>query len=62
MEELIVAIGVAEGKSPVKYLGIPLCVNYLKARNYVGLIDKCGNQLEGWKSNTLSFTSRIELI
>jgi len=40
-------IGFAEGKMPSRYLGIPLSVNYLKARNYSELIDKCRERIEG---------------
>jgi len=47
-EELKAAIGVYEGKLPIKYLGIPLSVNYLKARNYTSLIDKCRGRIEDW--------------
>jgi len=61
-EELREAIGLTEGKLPIKYLGIPLSVNYLKATNFSGLIDKCKSKVEGWMSSNLSFASRVELI
>ena len=31
----------AEGRLPMKYLGVPLSINYLKARHYAGLLDEC---------------------
>jgi len=56
------AIGIGEGKLPTKYLGIPLSINYLKAKDYSSLIDKCRGNIEGWMANTLSFAGRVELI
>ena len=47
---------------PIKYLGIPFTSNYLKARNYKGIIDQCRSKIEGWMSTTLSFSGRVELI
>ena len=49
------AIGIVEGRMPTKYLGIPLSVNYLKAKNYSALIDKCRGGIEaGWLQLYLS--------
>jgi len=45
-EELKMAIGVTEGRLHFKYLGVPLSVNYLKARDYSMLIDKCRERIE----------------
>ena len=56
------AIGVVEGKLPTRYLGIPLSINYLKARNYSILIDKCREKIEEWMSSTIFFSGRLELI
>ena len=53
------AIGVEEGKMLRRYLGIPLAVNYLKAKNNSVLIDKCRNKIERWMSSTLSFSGRV---
>jgi len=53
-EELKAAIGVSEGKLPIKYLSIPLPANYLKAKNYTSLIDKCKGRIEGWCASNLS--------
>ena len=47
---------------PTRYLGVPLIVNYLKAKNYAILIDKCRDRIEGWMSSTLSFSGMVELI
>jgi len=43
-------------------LGIPLSVNYLKAKDYSELIDRCREKIEGWMSSTLSLSGRVELI
>jgi len=53
-QQLINLIGIPEGKLPAKYLGIPLSINYLKARNFSGLLDKCRGRVEGWAAQTLS--------
>ena len=61
-EELKAVIGVEEGKLPMKYLGIPLSANYLKAKNFPRLVDRCKEWIEGWMANSLSFAGRVELI
>ena len=58
--ELLEATDVSEGRLPLKDVGILLSVNYLKARYYTGLIDKCREKVEGWMSKSLS--GRVELI
>jgi len=55
-------IGIPEGNLPTRYLGIHLSINYLKARHYSVLLDKCRMKIEGWAAHTLSFAGRIELI
>ena len=59
---LLQAAGVTEGMLPMKYIGIPLSINYLKARQYAGLIDRCREKVDGWMAKTLSYSGRIELI
>jgi len=59
---LLQAAGMTEGKLPMKYIGIPLSINYLKARQYAGLIDRCREKVDGWMAKTLSYSGRIELI
>jgi len=46
-------ISIPEGFLPCKYLGLPLSINYLKAKDYSSLIDKCKAKLEGWSSHPL---------
>ena len=45
-EELSAAIGVTEGKLPITYLGIPLSANYLKTKDFSGLIDNVEAELK----------------
>ena len=47
-------ISIPIGHLPIKYLGLPLSYNYLKAKDFV--------QTEGWMSKSLSFAGRFELI
>jgi len=61
-EELKAIIGLPEGLLPTRYLGMPLSEKFLKHRHFSSLIDKCKEKLEGWRSHTLSFPGRIELI
>ena len=61
-EELKAIIGFPEGLLPTKYLGMPLSEKYLKHRHFSSLIDKCKEKLKDWKSQTLSFPGRVELI
>ena len=49
-----------EGKILMKYLGIPLSINYLKARHYAGLTNRCRESRRVDGKDTLS--GRIELI
>ena len=46
----------------IRYLGLPLAVDYLKARHFITLIDKCRSKPEGWTSRTLSVAGRAELM
>ena len=40
-------LSIPEGYLPCKYLGLPISINYLKARDYSSLIDKYKGKLEG---------------
>jgi len=53
-KELLEAVDVPEGRLPLKYPGIPLSINYLKARHYTRLLDNCREKVDGWMSKTLS--------
>jgi len=55
-------ISILEGFLLVRYLGIPISINYLKTRHFSVLLDKCKGRMESWAAQTLSFAGRIELI
>ncbi|KAJ6854078.1 uncharacterized protein M6B38_100930 [Iris pallida] len=47
---------------PVRYLGLPLTINYARYTDCQGLLLQVQSKLEGWQSQLLSFGGRIELI
>ena len=55
-------IEIPEETLPTKYLGLPLSINYIKARDCTALLDKCRVKIEGWAAKTLSFAGRIQLV
>ncbi|XP_020271020.1 uncharacterized protein LOC109846208 [Asparagus officinalis] len=55
-------VEMSRGSLPVKYLGLPLSINYPKAKNFFPLIDKIRYTIEGWITHSLSFAGRLELI
>jgi len=59
---LAATIGVPLGHLPIKYLGLPLSQNYLKAKDFTPLLDKFKMKVEGWMSKLLSFAGRVELV
>jgi len=58
-EELKDLITIPVGALPTRYLGIPLSINYLKAKDFSSLIDICKARMDGWTSKKLSFAGRI---
>ncbi|KAJ6847196.1 uncharacterized protein M6B38_285315 [Iris pallida] len=61
-EERALELGVEKGDLPVKYLGVPLSVNYAKDRDCQSLVDFAQRRVEGWQAAGLSFGGRIELV
>ena len=55
-------IAIPKSALPTRYLGLPWSINYLKAKDYSTLEDKCKTSTEGWASNTHSFPCRIQLV
>lgn len=55
-------LGIGEGKLPIKYLGLSLSANYLRAKDYSSVIDKCTSRFKDQEANILSFAGRIELL
>ena len=61
-DELKDLLAIPVGVLPSRYLGIPLSINYLKARDLFSLIDKCKARMDGWSSITVSFAGRVQLV
>ncbi|KAJ6836360.1 uncharacterized protein M6B38_328170 [Iris pallida] len=61
-EERAFALGVDRGELPVKYLGVPLTVNYAREQDCHSLVDFARRRVEGWQAAGLSFGGRIELV
>ena len=59
--ELADVLGCSHGALPVKYLGLPLSINYVKPNNFGCLFDKLRSKIEGWMTRVLSFAGRVEL-
>jgi len=56
----IVRCGVAS--LPIKYLGLPLCPQYMTSNIWSSIIEKMENRLAGWKRLYLSKGGRLTLI
>ncbi|XP_040872094.1 uncharacterized protein [Glycine max] len=52
----------AEGKLPVRYLGVPLSCKRLTIQQYMPLIDKIVDRVKHWTSKLLSYAGRIQLV
>ncbi|KAG2300270.1 hypothetical protein Bca52824_036742 [Brassica carinata] len=54
--------GFANGKLPIRYLGLPLMSRRLKISEYADLLDKITRKFKAWGTKTLSFVGHLELI
>ncbi|KAJ6817592.1 uncharacterized protein M6B38_410995 [Iris pallida] len=61
-EERALVLGVEKGELPVKYLGVPLTVNYAREQDCQSLVEFTKKRVEGWQAAGLSFGGRIELL
>ncbi|KAJ6843969.1 uncharacterized protein M6B38_295315 [Iris pallida] len=61
-EERADVLGIARSDLPVRYLGVPLTVNYARDQDCRGLVEYVQRRVEGWQAVGLSFGGRIELI
>ncbi|KAJ6843968.1 uncharacterized protein M6B38_295310 [Iris pallida] len=61
-EERADVLGIARSDLPVRYLGVPLTVNYARDQDCQGLVEYVQQRVEGWQAAGLSFGGRIELI
>lgn len=60
--ELCSLLGISRGKFHVRYLGLPLSIQYPKARHFLPLLDKLRSKVDGWMVHSLSFAGRMELL
>lgn len=52
----------AEGKLPVKYLGLPLMTKAMWKQDYLPLVEKIRSRINIWSCRLLSFAGRLQLI
>ncbi|KAL2237180.1 UNVERIFIED_CONTAM: Retrovirus-related Pol polyprotein from type-2 retrotransposable element R2DM [Sesamum indicum] len=62
LDEILARTEFARGEMPIRYLGIPLAAQSLSLNNYSPLVDQIANCILKWKSKSLSYTDRLELI
>ena len=55
-------MGISESVLPIRYLGLPLTIQYPKAVHFLSLIDKLRAKIEGWMLHNPSFAGRLEPI
>lgn len=52
----------AEGRLPVRYLGLPLMTKGMCKTDYLPLVEKVRSRINTWKSRFLSYAGRLQLI
>ena len=52
----------AEGKLPVRYLGLPLMTKAMCKQDYVSLVEKIRSRISAWTCRFLSYAGRLQLI
>lgn len=60
--ELAVAMGIAQGALPLRYLGVPLSPKKMTRTNFQPLIDKIAARFNSWTFMHLSFSGQFQLI
>jgi len=60
--EILDLLQMAEGKLPVRYLGVPLITSRLSAADCERLVAKFTSRVESWCSKHLSFAGRLQLM
>lgn len=61
-DDILHLLGMSEDSLPVKYLRVPLSIDYIHAADCVPLIFKVLSKIEGWANTLLSTAGRAELI
>ncbi|GJS60706.1 hypothetical protein Tco_0655490 [Tanacetum coccineum] len=59
--EILNIMPFAEGKLPVRYLGVPLISSRLLNRDCKALVNQAKNRIGDWKNKSLSFAGRLQL-
>lgn len=62
VEEIVQTLNIKQGCLSVRYVGMLLSSVNLRDKDYVSLIDKIKQCIEGWEAKLLSIASRLELI
>lgn len=52
----------AEGKLPVRYLGLPLMTKEMCKQDYVPLVERVRSKISTWTCRFLSYAGRLQLI
>lgn len=52
----------AEGKLPVRYLGLPLLTKQMSVTDYEPLIEKIRSRMRSWTARYLSYAGRLQLL
>ncbi|CAN1147750.1 Putative ribonuclease H protein At1g65750, partial [Linum perenne] len=60
--KMVICTGFAEGKLPVRYLGVPLVSGKIQAKECQVLTAKITAKISGWKVNTLSYAGHLQLV
>ncbi|KAL2248481.1 UNVERIFIED_CONTAM: Retrovirus-related Pol polyprotein from type-2 retrotransposable element R2DM [Sesamum indicum] len=62
LDEILARTAFVRGEMPIRYLGIPLAAQRLSVNNYSPLVDQIANCISKWKSKSLSYAGRLELV
>ncbi|KAL1223800.1 putative ribonuclease H protein [Cardamine amara subsp. amara] len=62
LHDMATRFGLSEGSFPVKYLGVPLLPNKMRAQDFQPLIDRLNSRFTSWTNRHLSFAGRLQLI
>ncbi|KAL2237429.1 UNVERIFIED_CONTAM: hypothetical protein Sindi_0934600, partial [Sesamum indicum] len=62
LDEILARTSFVRGEMPIRYLGIPLAAQRLSVNNYSPLVDQIAKCISKWKSKSLSYAGRLELV
>lgn len=61
-EEIMRQFQFANGKLPVRYLGLPLLTKHMTVTDFLPLVEKIRKKISTWTGRFLSFAGRLQLI